>query len=409
MRIAYLLTQSLESPSGLGRFGPLARQLAVRGHQVEIHALHPDFDSLEERQWTEDGVLVRYAAPMHVLKRGSDKTYYPVRKLLPLLMNATVSLGRAALSSEAEVIHICKPHPMNSLAGVAAGLLKGKAVFLDCDDYEAGSGRFSDRWQRWAVALFEKWTPRRARAVTTNTRYMAGRLVGWGVPKNKVFYIPNGVERERFTRPDKDRLEDLRSELQLVGKKVVVYVGSLSLASHPVDLLLEAFRRAADEIPEARLALVGGGEDYLSLRETAASLGLAEKVVFCGRVEPQEVPYYYALGQVSVDPVHDNPAAQGRSPLKLFESWASKTPFITADVGDRRSLMGTPPAGCLVKPGDPQALADGITSVLTDRLLQGRLRELGSRRVEDFYWDRLAVRMESVYHQAASKGKKGGG
>ena len=40
MKIAFMLTQSLDSPSGLGRYGPLARELARMGHAVEVFALH---------------------------------------------------------------------------------------------------------------------------------------------------------------------------------------------------------------------------------------------------------------------------------------------------------------------------------------------------------------------------------
>jgi hypothetical protein len=45
-KITFLLTQDLESPSGLGRYWPMARYLAALGHQVKIGALHSNFNSL---------------------------------------------------------------------------------------------------------------------------------------------------------------------------------------------------------------------------------------------------------------------------------------------------------------------------------------------------------------------------
>ncbi len=65
-RIVFVLTQSLDSPSGLGRYGPLARELAQRGHEIELLALHPDWTSLSNPKYTDNGVKVHYVSQMHV-------------------------------------------------------------------------------------------------------------------------------------------------------------------------------------------------------------------------------------------------------------------------------------------------------------------------------------------------------
>jgi hypothetical protein len=75
MKIVFLLTQSLVSPMGIGRIGPLARALIKLGHGVTILALHPDFSSLKQKSFVQNGVNVEYVAPMHVKKIGNLKTY----------------------------------------------------------------------------------------------------------------------------------------------------------------------------------------------------------------------------------------------------------------------------------------------------------------------------------------------
>ena len=72
MHILFLLTQDLESPSGLGRYWPLARHLARLGHEMEIAALHPAWQSLESRVFLRDGVRVSYVAQMHVRREGNQ-------------------------------------------------------------------------------------------------------------------------------------------------------------------------------------------------------------------------------------------------------------------------------------------------------------------------------------------------
>jgi glycosyltransferase involved in cell wall biosynthesis len=73
--------------------------------------------------------------------------------------------------------------------------------------------------------------------------------------------------------------------------------------------------------------LVGGGDDFTYLQTQAESLQIAPDVRFVGRVTSGEVPAYYALAEVSLDPVYDDAAARGRSPLKLFESWGLRGSF----------------------------------------------------------------------------------
>jgi glycosyltransferase involved in cell wall biosynthesis len=176
----------------------------------------------------------------------------------------------------------------------------------------------------------------------------------------------------------------------LTGKRVVGFIGSLSVPSHPVDLLIEAFNILLNDEDQAILMLVGGGENLLSLKNLASKLGISDFVKFFGRIPPERVPLYYSLADVSVDPVNDDDGARGRSPLKLFESWACGIPFVCGDVGDRRQLLGDPPAGVLARPGDPDSLAKAIHSIIINPEMAGELRQRGFERVNTFTWDKLA-------------------
>ena len=397
MRVLFLLTQDLESPSGLGRYRPLAQALVRLGHDVSVLALHPDFENLTSRQFDLSGIKVHYVAPMHVKKTGNLKRYYPAWKLVFVTSFATLRMARAALKEQADIVHIGKPHPMNSIAGLLSKYLQRKTLYLDCDDLEAESGNFSASWLRWIVELFERYTPYFADKLTTNTAANRLRLLLSGITPERIVDLPNGVDRERFNDPDPGAVLALRNRLGLEGKQVVLFSGSLSKPSHPVGLLLEAFGLVLKDRPHARLLIVGGGEEFEALQTQARQGGLYESSVFCGRVPPQEVPLYYHLAIVSVDPVNDDSASRGRSPLKLFESWACGVPFVSGDVGDRRKLLGEPPAGLLVKPGDPVALAEAITRLLIDPDLATTLCRRGKERVQAYYWDKLASEMEREY------------
>jgi glycosyltransferase involved in cell wall biosynthesis len=397
MRITFLLTQSLEDPSGLGRYFPLAKELARLGNEVNILALHPNLSGLSQPRFQVGGVKMHYVGQMHVRKVGSQKTYFSTLGLVRVALASSLRMGFRTLLTETDVIHLAKPHPINGVAALTTRFLRGKRLYLDCDDYEAESNRFSGRWQKAVVALFENNLPRFVSGMTVNTRFMQERNIALGFPAERIVYVPNGIDRERFADIDLGRVQELRRELGMGNKRVVAYVGSMSLVNHPLDLLLEAFAIVRRRCSDAVLILVGGGQDYGFLRRRAEELGLGEVAIFVGRVKPEAVPYYLALADVSIDPVHDDVVARARCPLKLFESMALGVPVVTGDVGDRRDILDGGRAGMLINPGDAHALAKGIVTVLRDWDRARAMREAALRLRERYYWDALVKNFVEVY------------
>lgn len=396
MKITFLLTQSLESPSGLGRYWPLAKELVRLGHEVNVLTLHHDIRICSQRKFIREGVKVHYVGQMHVLKRENTKFYFSQIGLIWIAALATWRLMLAALQVPSDVYHLAKPHPMNGLAVLLPLWLKRNKVYLDCDDYESASNRFQYAWQKRVVAFFEDHLPAIADGITVNTLFTAERLRRLKYPVERIVYVPNGIDRQRFSGLDNVPAESLRRQLGLEGQKVAVYVGSLSLVNHAIDLLLEAFAIVVQGEPRAVLLLVGGGEDYEHLRRKADALGLARNTRFIGRVPPEEVPKFYRLADVSVDPVRGGLAEAARFPLKLVESLAVGTPVITGDWGDR-SLVLANGGGLLVAPGSPASLAEAIRAVLGDYGLRTRLSSEALMIREQYYWDKLVHNFLEVY------------
>lgn len=399
MRITLIIPFSIDRPSGI-RYFNIARSLTRRGHHVRILGLHPDFRSCVERRFVQDGVEIWYLGQMHARKGGAGPDRFGPLELLLVLIRATLGLVWGILCSPSDVYHLGKPQPVNGLAGlIGAGLLRRQGFYVDCDDDETTSNRFTARWQRSIFAFWQWLIPRLARGVTVNTRFLEARMDRAGIAP--VVYVPNGVDPDRFAQPPARAVAGLRAGLDLAGKRAIVYLGSLALQNHPVDLLLQAFAPIAAARPDVVLLIVGGGEDLALLREQAAEAGLAARVRFAGRVPQIAAPAYLALAEVTVDPVRDDPVARARSPLKLFESMALGVPVITGAVGDRAELLDHGRAGLLVGAGDANALAERLRAVLEDPKLRRGLAEAGWRQVRGYYWDVLAARWESTYNGAA--------
>ncbi len=391
--ITFFTCGGLQEPSAVGRYIPLAKELSRRGFRIQYLALHPDYASVSSKRIRhQDGFDVYYVGPMHVLKKGDKKYYFSPLKLLWVVLVSTIKMTLTALSLKSDVLYCFKPQPINGFAALVAKIIKRKPLILDCDDYEAELSRLN-RFQKKIFVLFEDNLPRFADKVTFHTMFLKSRYLSLGFREDKFIFLSNGIDQERFSQIDPKRVNDLQSRFGLQGKKVVLYCGSLSLKSgHAIDLLLRAFPLIKKKVGHAALLIVGGGEDIDLLKQLLHS-SVSHDVVFTGRVDPAEVPYYFKLASVTVDPVKDDLVNKGRSPLKIFESMAVGVPVVTSDIGDRAQVIEIDKAGLLVSIGDHAALAEGCIRILSDEVLVQKMSQDCLRIIKKYNWSLLAEQL----------------
>jgi PEP-CTERM/exosortase A-associated glycosyltransferase len=192
--------------------------------------------------------------------------------------------------------------------------------------------------------------------------------------------IPNAVDIESF-EPGGDPDPLLRKRLGLDGAAVVGFIGSF-YAYEGLDLLLDALPRLLARRPETRLLLVGGGTQEAALKAQADRLGLAQRVIFTGRVPHAEVQSYYDLIDVLAYPRHSMRLTELVTPLKPLEAMAQGRLLVASDVGGHRELIEHGVTGSLFPAGDAGALADALEALLADRTSWDQRRAAGRRFVE---------------------------
>ena len=115
------------------------------------------------------------------------------------------------------------------------------------------------------------------------------------------------------------------------------------------------------------------------LREQIRGAGLAERVVLAGTRTGRDLAASYAAAQVLVLPTRGETYG-----MVVTEALAHGLPVLASAIGGVPEAMGTTPEGArpglLTPPGDPQALAEAISSWLDDAALRARLREAARRR-----------------------------
>jgi glycosyltransferase involved in cell wall biosynthesis len=186
---------------------------------------------------------------------------------------------------------------------------------------------------------------------------IAAELRGVGVPEARLWPITNGVDTERLSPLDADGRARRRRELGLPPGPLAVFSGRL-VTEKGLDGLLSAWPMVIAALPDARLLLVGEGDQRGALESQARQQGVADQVHFHGASD--DVGPILQAADLFVLPSH----AEGL-PVALLEALACGLPAVATDVDGTRDVIADGETGRLVPLGDPMALAAGIVEGFT--------------------------------------------
>lgn len=195
------------------------------------------------------------------------------------------------------------------------------------------------------------------RAFVSISRAITDELRGIGVAPARIWSIPNGVDSAHFSPADPASRSQARRMSGLPDLPLVVFVGGL-VPEKGLDTLLAAWSLLAQELPQARLVLVGRGELHVTLLAQAQQLGIADRVIFAGSTD--KVVAYLHAADAFVLPSY----AEGL-PIALLEAMACGLPCVATNIDGSKQLIADGVSGRLVPAGDPIALAAALIAALT--------------------------------------------
>ncbi|WP_193369783.1 TIGR04063 family PEP-CTERM/XrtA system glycosyltransferase [Pelagibius marinus] len=267
-----------------------------------------------------------------------------------------------------------------------------------------GTARQGDLRYRTTRNL-ETFVLRRADAVTTICEGLRRDILSRGLPSGRVMVVPNAVDAERFSM--RRRVDEaLRLALRLDGCVVLGFIGSF-YAYEGLDLLMEGAARLFRDRQDVKLLMVGGGPEKERLVEQAGRLGIADRVVFTGRVPHEEVQRYYDLVTLFVYPRHRMRLTDLVTPLKPLEAMAQGSIVVASDVGGHRELLVDGERGYLFKPDDAGALACKLAEVIDRQEDWPAMRAAGRRYVvAERTWDAVVEHYAPIYDRLVN-GKNG--
>ena len=251
-----------------------------------------------------------------------------------------------------------------------------------------------------AAAAEARYTYRLARAVICVSNPARDHLVErWQVDPEKIHVLPNGVDTDVFV-PAGPPDPALRQKYGLEGARVIAFAGGFQ-PWHGLDLLVRSFAKVLNEIPDARLLLIGDGRARRQVEAEILRSGVGDRVVITGLVPQEQVPPLLALADVAVLPYPELPNELWFSPLKLYEYMAAGSAIVASGAGQIAEVVKDGYNGVLVNPGDVGGLTRALIGVLNDPELRRSLgRNARKQAVERHSWDQYVDRLEGVYDRA---------
>jgi glycosyltransferase involved in cell wall biosynthesis len=217
----------------------------------------------------------------------------------------------------------------------------------------------------------------------------------YGTEPERIEVVPLGVDAEVFRPPSSDEVGSVRRRFGIDGP-YVVFLG-LERRKNLAGLLEAVGRLPANVRPTVVLAGARPwdpyGRDHVREALEGAAADVRRRVVATGYVSDRTKAALLGGAEALA-----YPSLYEGFGLPVLEAMACGAPVLASDVAALPELVDG--AGVLVDPADPDAIAAGLASILTDDDLRARLRSRGAARAASYTWDATARRTARVLHAA---------
>ena len=235
----------------------------------------------------------------------------------------------------------------------------------------------------------ERFLWRLADGIICNSRQLFKPMLDAGVARERMVYIPNGVDIERF-RPVPKTFS--------VKQPLIVCVARLARDKDHKTLIL-AFAKLLETVPEARLRLVGEGPEEARLRKFVESALPGEgrdRVEFAGAsANPEQ--HFAAADICALASVREG------QPNAILEAMSSCRPVCATAVGAIPELLEG--NGLISAPGDADGLADNFLALLRAPAMAAHMAYQGRLKAEtDYSYQAMVSRHQDYFLEIYQRG-----
>ena len=321
----------------------------------------------------------------------------PLAGLLKELSLFYTGIRKAAAEVSPDIIHAHSPVLCAIPAMIAARKLGVPLVYeirAFWEDAAVASGKFKENSLTYRfIRILETAVCKHVERIVAISQSMKEDLLARGIPHNKLFVVPNGVDGLNFG--PKVRNRELSARLGLEGKIVLGYLGTF-YDFEGIDDLIRSFSKLRLQEKNVALLLIGGGEMAHAIQDQVRQLG-DPAIILLSKVPPDTVPDYYALMDMVIYPRKSTRITEMTTPLKPLEAMALGKPVICSAVGGMKELVGID-NGLFFTPGNDRELIQCCKRLIHDPTLTARLAATGKKRaLSERNWSCIVAEYLSVY------------
>ncbi|MBN2305155.1 MAG: glycosyltransferase family 4 protein [Anaerolineae bacterium] len=237
-----------------------------------------------------------------------------------------------------------------------------------------------------------------SQAVAVASQWIKGDVMRqYHVDPSKVQVIPFAPFSEAYVPPTPDVLATVRQKYALAGSFALYPAVTWPHKNHLRLLDALAHLRDRDGV-RANLVCTGFLSEYYhaTIKPHIAALGLGEQVRFLGLVPRDDLRALYRLADFVVSPSLFEAASS-----MMFEAWQDGTPVTCSNVTSLPQQAGD--AALLFDPYSVDDIAGAMGQMAASADLRADLVARGTRRSEDFTWDRTARAYRALYRRLAGR------
>ena len=217
-----------------------------------------------------------------------------------------------------------------------------------------------------------------ADGVVVPSEYLSDIVAGWGIQKEKIKVIYNGVD---FKGTDISQ-EEAKKKIGIYGD-IILSAGRL-VPWKGFRMLIKIMPRLSEISQLSRLVIVGDGPDQKILESMVKNLGLERKVYLVGRKSQEELATYLAAADMFVL----NTGYEGFS-HQILEAMTAGVPVITTAVGGNKEVIRQGENGFMVKYQDEFNLIEAIKSLWQNQELQEEFKKEGKKTAKQFSSEKM--------------------
>ncbi|WP_225728673.1 MULTISPECIES: glycosyltransferase family 4 protein [unclassified Nocardia] len=233
--------------------------------------------------------------------------------------------------------------------------------------------------------------------VTYVSKYTRNRFASAFGPAAGLEYLPPGVDPDVF-RPDPAARAELRTRYGLGDRPTILCLSRL-VPRKGQDALIMAMREIRARVDGAVLVIAGGGPYEEKLHALAAAAGVADSVVFTGRVASAELAAHHTIADVFAMPCRTRGAGLDVEGLGIvyLEASATGVPVVAGNSGGAPETVVEGSTGRVVDGRKIPQIAAAIIDILSDRDAAAEMGAAGRAWVEQQWrWDDLGARLRTL-------------